>query len=110
MRAKWNARRSAAAKRVAARSTRSVDPDGGSSSGRTADSDSANLGSNPSPPAKFEKTPHTGAGFFFRRSDELHAAGTTDDQQVGRARREQPDGHHAGDLIEARLQRHPIAD
>lgn len=31
---------------------RSEQPLGGSSSGRTADSDSANLGSNPSPPAK----------------------------------------------------------
>src|SRR5580692_1694537 len=110
MRAKWNARRSAAAKRVAARSTRSVDPDGGSSSGRTADSDSANLGSNPSPPAKFKKPRTQMRGFFPRRSDELHATGTTDDQQIGRARSEQPDGHHTGDLIEARLQRHRIGD
>ena len=37
---------------------------GGSSSGRTADSDSANLGSNPSPPAK-KNNPALVAGFFF---------------------------------------------
>src|SRR6202167_849621 len=122
MRARSNARRSAVARLVADRSTPSAECSagpagplarvsaGGSSSGRTADSDSANLGSNPSPPAKFKKPRTQMRGFFPRRSDELHATGTTDDQQIGRARSEHPDGHHTGDLIEPRLQRHRIGD
>src|SRR5690348_16627885 len=60
MRVKSSVRRSASARLAAARSSRSANlhlrfqPLGGSSSGRTADSDSANLGSNPSPPAKLQ--------------------------------------------------------
>src|ERR1017187_8456958 len=52
MRARSSVRRSAVARLVAQDSTPSAESAaGGSSSGRTADSDSANLGSNPSPPA-----------------------------------------------------------
>jgi hypothetical protein len=63
MRARSSVRKSVAARLAAGRSTRSAKrrsaaggpsapvSAGGSSSGRTADSDSANLGSNPSPPA-----------------------------------------------------------
>src|SRR5580700_7581409 len=80
MRAKWSARRSDAARPAADPSTRSVElatprawargvvrfdipPLGGSSSGRTTDSDSVYLGSNPSPPAKL-KRPAPRAGLF----------------------------------------------
>src|SRR6185369_4830297 len=52
MRARSSVRRLASARPVAARSSRSAKSLGGSSSGRTTDSDSVNLGSNPSPPAK----------------------------------------------------------
>src|SRR3984885_7980994 len=100
MRVKWNARRSVAAKPVAVRSTRSVDPAGGSSSGRTADSDSANLGSNPSPPATTYCPP----------SDELDAGGRADDQQIGGTLGEQSDRDPPGDLIDARLHRHRVGD
>src|SRR6267143_2052467 len=75
MRVKSSARRSDAAKLAAGRSTRSVKrfgltrgtqrgarpldfvsrPPGGSSSGRTTDSDSVYLGSNPSPPATLRR-------------------------------------------------------
>src|SRR5262245_8427090 len=38
------------------RSSSTLDPVGGSSNGRTADSDSASLGSNPSPPANWHQS------------------------------------------------------
>src|SRR5215472_499272 len=41
--------------------------DGGSSSGRTTDSDSVYLGSNPSPPAKMHRPRNCGAFAFWRR-------------------------------------------
>ena len=44
------------------------DFNGGSSNGRTVDSDSTNLGSNPSPPANNE--PRRKAGFFWADQDE----------------------------------------
>src|ERR1700680_4730961 len=111
MRVKWNARRSVAAKPVVARSTPSVDPAGGSSSGRTADSDSANLGSNPSPPATIcLRFVYLAGACEFWPSDEFDAARRTDDQQIGGARGKQSDRDHPGDLIDARLHRHRIGD
>src|SRR5687768_12329566 len=83
MHARWSARRSAVAKRAADRSTPSASrwrfkprhDLGGSSNGRTTDSDSVYLGSNPSPPAKptsgsFQRLPEKAktplnAGFFL---------------------------------------------
>src|ERR1700689_1080374 len=109
MRVKWNARRSVAAKPVAVRSTRSVDPAGGSSSGRTADSDSANLGSNPSPPATTASRA-TRLGAEAAATGNARPAGAADDQQVGGTRRKQSDRDHAGNLIDGGLHRHRIGD
>src|SRR3569833_3524201 len=60
--AKWSASRSDAARPVADLSTPSANRfGGGSSSGRTTDSDTGYLGSNPSPPAKNGRGPaHAG--------------------------------------------------
>src|SRR3977135_3756028 len=85
MRVKSSARRSDAARLAAGRSTRSVKrfgltrgtqlgarsldfvsrPPGGSSSGRTTDSDSVYLGSNPSPPANWKGPSHVTGLFYF---------------------------------------------
>ena len=86
MRVKSNARRLASARHVAARSSPSANQRagagggqgaarrnprngsfGGSSSGRTTDSDSVNLGSNPSPPAKTKRPAAKVAGLFVWR-------------------------------------------
>ena len=70
MRAKSSARRSACARPVAARSSRSVNSLGGSSSGRTTDSDSVNLGSNPSPPATNLKARASGPSRLWLREQD----------------------------------------
>src|ERR1700704_3870503 len=87
MRVKSSARRSDAARLAAGRSTRSVKrfgltrgtqlgarsldfvsrPPGGSSSGRTTDSDSVYLGSNPSPPANWKGPSHVTGLFHENR-------------------------------------------
>ena len=101
---------------------------GGSSSGRTSDSDSENLGSNPSPPANLQLFPdargevRSGSARFRRQRLEpptprsgpllqhLHAARAADQQHVGRPVREDADRHDARDLVEARLQLERIRD
>src|SRR3977135_3970697 len=134
MRVKSSARRSDAARLAAGRSTRSVKrfgltrgtqlgarsldfvsrPPGGSSSGRTTDSDSVYLGSNPSPPANW-RGPAIGRSLFYLAAAQAWLAGLdaergADQQYVCRARREQSDGHHARDLVELTLERDRISD